>query len=131
MRQSRGFFQVSGCHVQNKTHSAGDSFEIPDMGNRGSQLNVAHPFPSDFGFGNFYAALVADDSLVANLFVFSAVAFPVLLGSENLFAEKAVGFWFEGSVVNGLRFLTSPLDQLNIFSVEARPICNDSKLFNS
>ena len=53
--------------------------------------------------GHFYATFVTDDTLVADSFVFSTVAFPVLGRSENLFGKQSVLFRFLRTVVDGFR----------------------------
>ena len=69
------------------------------------KLDVSHTFSSYFRAGNFYAALIADNALIAYSFVLTAMAFPVLCRSENPFAEKTVSFGFLRTVVDcfGLR----------------------------
>ena len=89
------------AHIQNESHSGRNSLEIPDMRNRSRQFNVAHSLSADRGLGNLNAAAVADYALIANLLVFSAFAFPVLGGSENLLAEQAVFLRLQRSVVDG------------------------------
>ena len=64
------------------------------MRNRSRKLDVTHSFPSYFGFGNFYAATVADDTFISDSLILTAMAFPVLHRPENLFAEKTVFFRF-------------------------------------
>jgi hypothetical protein len=45
--------------------------------------------------GDLDAAPVAYDPAIPDAFIFSAVAFPVANGAENLFTEKAVTFRFK------------------------------------
>ena len=71
------------------------------MGDRSGQFDVAHPFSSYFCLCDFYAAAVADDALVADALVLSAVAFPVLRRSEYPLAEQAVALGLQRSVVDG------------------------------
>ena len=66
---------------------------------------MPHTLTADFAFCHFNAAAIADFTLIADLLIFTAMAFPVLRRSENPFAEQTVTFGFQGSVVNGLRFL--------------------------
>ena len=89
------------AHIQNESHSGRNSLEIPDVRNRSRQFNVAHSLSADRGLGNLNAAAVADYAFIANLLVFSAFAFPILGGSENLLAEQAVFLRLQRSVVDG------------------------------
>ena len=65
------------------------------------EFDVSHTLASDFGFRNFYAALVADNSLVTDALELTAVTFTVLHRSKDLFAEKTILFRLEGTVVDG------------------------------
>ena len=40
-------FQHSGGKIQNQPHTAGDTFKIPDMGNRRRQFNMSHTLTAD------------------------------------------------------------------------------------
>ena len=66
------------------------------------QLDVAHALAADLCARDFHAAAVADLALIADLLILSAVAFPVLRGSEDALAEQAVALGFERAVVDGL-----------------------------
>ena len=66
---------------------------------------MSHTFPTNGCLRNLYAASVADNTLITDFLVFSTVTFPVFARSENSFAEQTVFFRFQGSVVNGFRFL--------------------------
>ena len=57
------------------------------MGYRGRQFDMAHAFTPHGRFRDFHAAAVTDHTFIANLFIFSAVAFPVLGRTENPLAE--------------------------------------------
>ena len=95
-------FQHAGSNVQHQAHTAGDALEIPDVGDRRGQLNVAHALTANLALGHFDAASVTDFALIADFFVLSAVALPVLGGPEDTLAEEAVTLRLEGSVVDGL-----------------------------
>ena len=60
------------------------------MRNRSCKLNVAHTFTTNAGFCNFNAASIADYAFVTDLLVLTAMAFPVLARSENLFAVQTI-----------------------------------------
>ena len=65
---------------------------------------MTHPFSSHLGFGNFHTALIADDALVSDSLVFTAVTLPVFSRSENPFTKKTVFFRLERSVIYSLGF---------------------------
>jgi hypothetical protein len=73
--------------IEEKPHSGGQAFEVPNVGNWRSELDIAHPFTTDTLLGNFNATSVTDGSSVLNPFVFSARTFPILLGTENRLTE--------------------------------------------
>ena len=85
------------------------------MRNRSGKLDVTHTLTSYLGTGNFNAAAFADLALEADLLVLSAVALPVLAGSEYLLTEQSVLFRLHCSVVDGLRLFylaVGPLSDL-------------------
>ena len=72
------------------------------MRNRRSKFNVPHALPPDNRPRYFNAALVANDALVTDPSVFSAITFVILCWAENAFVKKAVFFGFLRSVIDGL-----------------------------
>ena len=66
------------------------------------EFDMTHSLSSDFRFGNFDAALFADDTFISYSFIFTAVALPVLGRSENSLAVQTVFLGFLRAVVNGL-----------------------------
>ncbi len=104
--------QHAGRDVEHQAHAGRDALEIPDMGNRRGQLDVAHPLAADLGPRDLHAAALADFALIADALVFSAVALPVLGGAEDALAEQAVAFRLERAVVDGLR----------LFDLAVRPL---------
>ena len=96
-------FQGAGRDIKNQAHPARDTLEVPNMGNRRSQLDMAHTVAAHLGARDFDAALVAHDTLVTDAFVLAAMAFPVLDRPEDALAEQAVRFRFQGSIVDGFR----------------------------
>ena len=76
---------------------------------------MSHTLTTYAGFGYFNAAAVADNALIADFFVLSAVAFPVLARSEDPLAEQAVFFRFQGSIVNGFRLFYLAMGPLSDF----------------
>ena len=63
---------------------------------------MAHPLAANFCARYFNAALIADDSLMLNSLISSAVAFPVLCRSKNPLAEKSILFRLERAVIDSL-----------------------------
>ena len=63
---------------------------------------MAHALAAHFGPGDFDAAALADDALVAHPLVLATVTFPVLGGTEYALAEKPVLLRLERTVVDGL-----------------------------
>ena len=73
---------------------------------------MSHTLSTHIGFCNLYAASVAHNAFIADLFIFSAVALPVLAGTENTLTEQTVFLRFQGPVIDGLRlfyFAAGPL----------------------
>jgi hypothetical protein len=60
------------------------------VGHRSGQLDVADTLSADTGLGYFYAASVTDYAFITDLFIFAAMTFPVLAGSENTLTEQTV-----------------------------------------
>ena len=79
-------------NVEHKADTGGNSLEIPNVGHGSGKLDGAHSLAANLCAGYFNTALVAYSALIADSFILSAMAFPVLGGSENPFAEKTVGF---------------------------------------
>ena len=74
------------------------------MGDGHDEFDVAHAFASHFLFGNFYTTSVADNALVADAFVFSAMAFVVFDRTKNALAEETVALGLVCAVVYCLGF---------------------------
>ncbi len=82
---------------------ARDALEVPDVGDRGGELNVTHAVAAHPRLGDFDATTFADNTPVTHPLVFAAVAFPVLGGAKNALAKQAIHFGLEGAVVDRLR----------------------------
>ncbi|MNS67479.1 hypothetical protein D3C72_1007340 [compost metagenome] len=95
--------------VEKEAQVRRDALQVPDMRDRGGQLDVAHAVAADLRVGDFDAAALADDALVADALVLPAVALPVLGGPEDPLAEKTVALGLERTVVDrlGLGHLTA------------------------
>src|SRR5439155_14571899 len=83
----------------------GNALEVPDVGDRGGQLDVAHPLAANLGARDLDAAPLADDALEPHPLVLAAVAFPVPGRTEDALAEQAVLLRLQRPVVDGLRLL--------------------------
>jgi hypothetical protein len=91
---------------------------------------VPHPLAADLGARDLDPAALADDPLVTDPLVLSAVALPVLGGTEDALAEEPVLLGLERPVVDRLRLGDLPLQE-RICLEEARPISIASKLLMS
>ena len=98
-------FQTGGLHVQQVPQPARHGLEEPDVDDGSRQLDVPHPLASDARVRDLDAATIADHPFVFHAAVLAAGAFPVLLRTENPFAEQAVLFGAVGAVVDRLRLL--------------------------
>ena len=95
--------EVAHGDVEQISDAARQALEEPHVRAGRSQLDVAQALAADFAERDFDAALIADHSAMLHPLVFSAQAFPVRDGAENLGAEKAVALRLEGAVVDGFR----------------------------
>ena len=91
------------------------------MGDGNGQFDVAHAGTADRGTGDFNAALFTNHAAVADSFIFSAVTFPVLGGSENSFTEKTVAFRFLGAVIDGFGSFTIACSSLRTMEDQCVP----------
>ncbi len=92
-------------HVEQQADARWQRFQEPDMRNRRSQFDMAHPLAADLGHGDFDAALLADDALVLHALVLAAQAFVILYRTEDAGTEQAVTLRLERTVVDGFRLL--------------------------
>ena len=106
-REIQHLLKILRRHVENQAHTAGNALEVPDVGNRRSELDVAHSLTANLRIRNLDTATVADEVLRANLLflVFAAMALVLLGGSEDLLTEQTADLRLQGSVVDGLRLL--------------------------
>ena len=61
--------------------------EVPNVGNRNHQADVSYALAADLLLGDFHAASVANNTLVANALVFSACTLKILYRTKNALAE--------------------------------------------
>src|SRR5699024_10062238 len=95
--------------IQQVAQTGWNTLEVPDVGHWSSKLNVAHAFTTNLGLGDLYATALTNDALVADTLVLTTLALPVTGRTEDTLTEKAVLFWLQGAVVNGLRLLNLAL----------------------
>ncbi len=102
-REVEDLLELLGRHVEQVADAAGDALEEPDVADGRRQVDVAHALATDLGARHFHAAALADDALVADALVLTAVALPVLGGTEDALAEQPVLLGLERPVVDRLR----------------------------
>ena len=105
--------QLLRRNTQQVTDLRGQRTEVPDVNHGHDQRNVAHTLAAHLLLGHLHTAAVADDTLVADTLVLAAMAFVVLDGTENAFAEQTVALRLVGTIVNGfgLEHLAARLGQ--------------------
>ncbi len=89
-----------GLQSEQCSNFVGQRTEEPDMCYGNHQLNMSGAFASNLFLSNFHAAAVANDALVTDSFVFSAMALPVFYRPENPFAKQAVAFGLVSTIVD-------------------------------
>ena len=104
-REVDDLLEILGREVQQVAEPARDALEVPDVGDRGGELDVPHPLATDLGTGHLDATALADDALEADPLVLPAVALPVPGRTEDLLAEQAVLLGLERAVVDRLGLL--------------------------
>ena len=95
--------EVAHGDVEQVADAAGQALEEPHVRAGRSEFDMAEALAADFAERDFDAALVADHAAMLHPLVFSAQAFPVGDGAENLGAEQAVALRLEGAVIDGFR----------------------------
>ena len=98
-------FEVVHGHVEKGADLGGQGLQKPDVGHRGSQLDVSHALAAHLGSNDLDAAFFADNAAVLHALVLAAVALVVLGRSKDTGTEQAVALGLEGAVVNGLGLL--------------------------
>ena len=97
--------EVLGGEVEQVAEPRGHALEVPDVGDRRGQLDVAHAVAAHLAAGDLDAAALTDDALEPHPLVLAAVALPVAGRPEDALAEQAVLLGLQGAVVDGLRLL--------------------------
>ena len=98
-------FEVLRRHVEEVTETAGDTLEVPDVGDRSGEFDVTHALATNSLPSDLDAASLTRDALEANTLVLSTGALPVLGRTEDLFSEETVFLRLQGAVVDGLGLL--------------------------
>ena len=91
--------------VEQVAEAARNALEVPDVRDRGGELDVAHPLAAHLRARDLDATTLTDDALEPDALVLAAVALPVLGRPEDLLAEQAVLLGLERAVVDRLRLL--------------------------
>ncbi len=104
-REVDDLLEVLRSQVEQVAQPGRDALEVPDVGDRGGQLDVAHPLTAHLGTRHLDAAALTDDALEPDPLVLAAVALPVPGGTEDLLAEQTVLLRLQGPVVDGLGLL--------------------------
>ncbi len=87
LREVQHLLEDAGRDVEQQTDPAWRAFDEPDVTDRRRQLDVAHSLAAHLGPSNSDTTLVANDALVADAFVLTARALPILGGAEDTLAE--------------------------------------------
>src|SRR5687768_14661152 len=74
------------------------------MGDRRSQFDMSHPFAPYRRAGDFYAALIADNTAIAHVLILTTITLPIFRWPEDRFAEQSVFFWTQTTIIDRLRF---------------------------
>ena len=69
------------------------------MRNRNNKLYVSCAFAPHLLFSNFNTATIANNPLITNTFIFSAMAFEILYRTEDLLTKETIAFGLIGSVI--------------------------------
>src|SRR5690606_30153626 len=104
-REVDDLLEVLRGDVEEVAQARGDALEVPDVGDGGGELDVAHPLTAHLGARDLDTTALADDALVAHALVLAAVALPVPGGTEDPLAEQAVLLRLERAVVDRLGLL--------------------------
>ena len=103
LREVEDLLQVARRDLEQRREAARRPLEVPNMRDRARKLDVAHALAADLGSCDLNATLVADDPLIADALVLSAVALPVARWPEDALVEEAVLLWLQRAVVDRLR----------------------------
>jgi hypothetical protein len=82
--------KLLGGQSQEVSDLVGQGTEIPDMGHRHHQRNVAHSFTSHLFLRHFHPAPVTYDPLVPDPLVFPTMTLVILYRAEDPLAKKSI-----------------------------------------
>ncbi len=95
--------KLLGGKTQKITYLIGQRTEIPDVSHRHNKADVSHTLAAHLLFCDHYTATVANNALIADTLILSAVTFIVLYRTEYLLTEKTIALGLIGAVVDGFR----------------------------
>src|SRR5271169_5441832 len=77
-------------HVDQEADAARQRLQKPDVGDRGSQLDMTHPVAAHLRKSDLHTAFFADYAAIFHTLVLAAQAFVILYRSKNPGAEQPV-----------------------------------------
>src|SRR6201999_3246182 len=101
-REVDDLLEILRGEIEQVAQPGRDALEVPDVGDRRGQLDVAHPLAADLGPSHLDAAPLTDDPLEPPPLVLAAIALPVPGGTEDLLAEQSILLRLERAVVDRL-----------------------------
>ena len=97
--------QIARRKLEEQAYTRRHALKVPNMRHGRGQIDVAHALAAHFSAGNFYTALIANQTLVTYAFILTAMALPVFNRTKNALAEKSIALRFESSIVNSFGLL--------------------------
>src|ERR1700752_5404413 len=79
--------EVATRDIEQHTQIGGDAARVPDVCNRCGKSNMTHALTADSRARYFHTALIANDSFITGVLIFTAITLPVTLGAKNSFTE--------------------------------------------
>ena len=104
LREIEHAIQITSGYVQQEAKVGGNTPRIPHVCDGGSQGDVPHALSTHGGTCDFYAALLAGNSLEANILILTAVALPIPLWSKDRFAKQTILLRPQPAVIDRFRF---------------------------
>ena len=97
--------QILGRHVEQVAETAGDALEVPNVSDRGGELDVAHALPPHLGTGDLDAAALTYHAAEAHPLVLAAVTLPVSCRPKDALIEEPFLLRLQRPIVDRLRLL--------------------------
>ena len=97
--------EIAERHVEDDADPRRHRLQQPDMGDRRSQLDMAHALAPNLALDHLDAAFLADDAAILHPLVLAAQAFVVLDRAEDAGTEQAVALGLERPIVDRFRLL--------------------------